>query len=471
MSEPGPIPSSSPQDLSEEREPTETDNLPIQGGEVSSGQSLGGSAKQKRQKKKGKPRKDGFESFHNVIVESMRETQRLRESNPNFENDLSSRTVFLDAMKDIESVASETIASIKVWTNKNINKAKLDQQAKRGESDASELVDAIGEADHARVEQTGTLAQSQSQKNSLLQDLAWPFAVCGLDVPGGLPRRHDFGPQIHKMKEAVSRAVLSSDLNNAANDIWKFAAGSRDDDENTVGTLDTLQEENNQIRRLGSWGTINTVGTGGTTDTDLNSLESAKAPIEIQFGIEDDDGNTIDPVLLQKAKKHREKRSSRREKLVKFDYPPIKSLRQCPRADPADLPDLFFTEGELDQIEDDRFSTMSTDDIEIVAVSSSAPVEEAPRGRGSGKSSPKSKPSPTFAANTFSKSPITVREPPEHGRKSRGRTSTPYRRRRDEDDEEADFPTHSSKSASATSNNTRLVKGVQIYLRERSTGT
>jgi hypothetical protein len=86
----------------------------------------------------------------------------------------------------------------------------------------------------------------------------------------------------------------------------------------------------------------------------------------------DDEGNAINPVLLEKAKRHREQRKKKkgRKRLVKFDYPPISSLRECPRADPADLPNLFFTEDELDQIEDDRFNTKTADDVEIVAISS-----------------------------------------------------------------------------------------------------
>lgn len=46
------------------------------------------------------------------------------------------------------------------------------------------------------------------------------------------------------------------------------------------------------------------------------------------------------------------------------------SLRQYTQPDPKDLPNLFFTEGKLDQIEDDFYITMSTDNIEIVSVSS-----------------------------------------------------------------------------------------------------
>ena len=86
----------------------------------------------------------------------------------------------------------------------------------------------------------------------------------------------------------------------------------------------------------------------------------------------DDEGNAINPVLLEKAKRHREQRKKKkgRKRLVKFDYPPISSLRECPRTDPADLPNLFFTEEELDQIEDDRYNTKTADDVEIVAISS-----------------------------------------------------------------------------------------------------
>eukprot|EP00934_Nitzschia_sp_Nitz4_P002044 Nitzschia sp. Nitz4//scaffold6_size259037//57022//58155//NITZ4_001053-RA/size259037-processed-gene-0.60-mRNA-1//-1//CDS//3329556830//2044//frame0 len=376
----------------------------------------------------------------------MEETQRLNRS----VKDLSSNGgVLMDTMKDIEVVAAGTFASITDWTKRSMptRESRQDEMPLSKHSEGSSQGDA--DADRSQPSQG-----SKTQGNTVLQDLTWPLSFLALDNDEDGPRE-GFAPQFRRMREAVSKAV-SKDLNTAATDIWRFAAGSRDDDDQSVGSIDSLLEETDQIRRLGSWGTINTVGTGGTSGTNDTDLD-------IGFGLEDDDGNIIDPVLLEKAQRHREKRSNRREKLVKFDYPPIKSLRQCPRHDPELLPDLFFTEGELDQIEDDRYSTMSTDDIEIVAVSSSGPSEPPqPKSKIS-----KAKRGAAFDDAVDNHLANTRDQPTETGWKNpKGRTSTPYRRRRDEDDEEADFPTGKSKSPS----NGRLVKGVQIYLRERSTG-
>jgi hypothetical protein len=228
------------------------------------------------------------------------------------------------------------------------------------------------------------------------------------------------------------------------NEIWKYASPSRDDDDddNTVGSFDTIQEENNMIRRLGSWNTVNTMETTGTYET---------ATINGEAMFADDDGNIIDPKLLEKAKKTREKRRPQRRKLVKFDYPPVKSMRQFPRHDPEDLPNLFFTEKELNQIEGDRYATMSTDDIEIVAVTTKNSDAEKSALRSRGRHS--------HTGSDDEKCPETEL------RSTKDRPSTPIRRRSgdDENENETEAPKPSTK-------NGRMVKGVQIFLRERSMG-
>jgi hypothetical protein len=137
------------------------------------------------------------------------------------------------------------------------------------------------------------------------------------------------------------------------------------------------------------------------------------------------------------------------------------------------LKDLWFTEGELDQIEDDRYSTMSIDDIEIVAVASKSEQGQTQKSKFKSYKSPKARRGATFADSPVegrhSLSPSSTREPPETGWKhAKGRPTTPYRRRRHDEEEEPDFPT--SPGGKSTESGGRLVKGVQIYLRERSTG-
>ena len=301
--------------------------------------------------------------------------------------------------------------------------------------------------------------------------------------------------------------------------------GDDEDDDRSRATYDTWDEENSVLRRLGSWGTVNsqftagtagtgaTFGTMATYDTEGPSVigpvsaaiakaAAAKAAAEGGLAVgpngspqngdqlvlppgshhlrnsrsqtptellHDDDGSLIDPALVEAALKKQEakkkkKRKGRRKRVVKFDYPPISSLRQYTRPDPEDLPNLFFTEDELDQIEDDRYSTMSTDDIEIVAVASREPDQ------GEGEEAGEDDDALDAKASAKSK---------EGGMKSvKGRSGTPTRRRSsggesgskkntDEEGEEANEDADESKRSSPR----RLVKGVQIYLRERSTGT
>jgi hypothetical protein len=363
-------------------------------------------------------------------------------------------------------------------------------------------------------------------------------------------------PHMRKMQQAVNKVM---DVNKLQRDIWRFTgtaseAGNKTpasrrrhfqgggddddddehersggaanwaanllgmnqnhfDDDNTVGTFDTWQEENSQLRRLGSWGTINsgfTSGTGGTFGTyELGGspASSAEDADIMRLLMEDDHGHAIDPILLertQKLKQQRQqqqqkqqqkqhpagasdtkkvKRKKRRTKVVQFDYPPIKSLRQYIRPDPEDLPNLFFTEQELDQIEEDRYCTMSTDDIEIVAVSSKLSSSE-----DNDEDYPKNAPQHSQSRSTSGE--IRENPSPEHSephapgmKPVKGRSCTPHRRRPTNDagssEEDAEGSPSSSRkkdhgrkspSTSSGAKSPRLVKGVQIYLRERSTG-
>jgi len=163
--------------------------------------------------------------------------------------------------------------------------------------------------------------------------------------------------------------------------------------------------------------------------------------------------------------------------VVKFDYPPIKSLRQYTPPNPEDLPNLFFTEHELDQIEDDRYSTMSTDDIEIVAVSS----KETSTATADDDTIDGGAPSPKNNKRNagFSKKRSDKHEQQQHqgrgvGKSVKGRSGTPNRRRTgDDDSSKKKNNKHSTddESTNGPRSPRRLVKGVQIYLRERSTGT
>jgi hypothetical protein len=318
---------------------------------------------------------------------------------------------------------------------------------------------------------------------------------------------------------------------------WEGAGGGEyedDDDDRSRATYDTWDEENSVLRRLGSWGTVNsqftagtigtvaTLGTMATYDTEagpsivgpvsvaVKAASDAKTTAEGEGGIvgpdvvprngdqlvvpgshnlrssadplHDDDGCLIDPALVEaalKTKKKKKKRRGRRKKVVKFDYPPISSLRQYTRPAPEDLPKLFFTEHELDQIEDDRYSTMSTDDIEIVAVSSKENPGATSADEGDDAIDAKAKASKKKPVS-FGSSPKASAEHEPGMKPVKGRSGTPDRRRTCGDASEkspskadkltANNNKNSGEEPEGPSSPRRLVKGVQIYLRERSTG-
>jgi hypothetical protein len=107
----------------------------------------------------------------------------------------------------------------------------------------------------------------------------------------------------------------------------------------------------------------------------------------------DDDGNLIDSKIMEGTRKKMEKvkrmQKKYRKRVVKFEYPPITSLKQCPRTDPDDIPHLFFSEEELDMYEDDRRSTFTVDDVEIVAISTSLSEENDPILKAENNASPR----------------------------------------------------------------------------------
>ena len=269
-----------------------------------------------------------------------------------------------------------------------------------------------------------------------LSDLMSPFMACQVDMNemyGSRPSRNQSSRNIHHF----------SDLKETLYNLHQA-------DSETIFSMDTaVEDEMMQMRRLASW------GTNATNDTLDNETYYGE-----QGTVTDDDGRVIPAVLLETANKRREKR--RRTRVVRFDYPPISSLRECPRHDPNDLPDLFFTEEELDEIEADRSSAVYADDIEIVAVASakssdSYSLTNTPEQSGSGDSHDKKA--------GESATPTT---PPKLSRKPR--SSSPHPRRPAKGTWSERPSDSASISKSSSREDPRLIRGVQIYLRERSTG-
>lgn len=185
---------------------------------------------------------------------------------------------------------------------------------------------------------------------SMFNAITKPFLACSSNFPKDLD-------------DAVGEIVA-----NAATVV--AAQRSPSDDFSKNYSYDDEYDEARQIRRMTSWNTLETSATALSYLTD-----GTDTPLQNIF---DDDGNPIPNVLVDLTKEMRQKRSGRRKRVVKFDYPPISSLKECPRPDPDDLPNLYFTEDELNQIEDDRVSTTVADDVEVVCVSASESSESPP---------------------------------------------------------------------------------------------
>jgi len=203
-------------------------------------------------------------------------------------------------------------------------------------------------------------------------------------------------------------------------------------------TLDSkeeqLEDEMHRLERMTSWNTLETTGTARTYSTagtygtmqsggqksrgtlDMLGLDDSDAPRSMV--IRDDDGNEI-PDVLQDLKSRRErgtrsgrngnnKSSRRKKKAVQFEYPPISSLRECPRTDPKDRAGLFFTEEELEEIETDRVSCRMVDDIEVVAVPAvTLPASNTSKGDdGDNKMSKRKTRKMTLGANRRKKDPV-----------------------------------------------------------------
>lgn len=258
-------------------------------------------------------------------------------------------------------------------------------------------------------------------------------------------------------------------------------------------SVSSSQELERQIRRLTSWNTVGTTETLGTGFSDASLTDYDAFP---QY---DDDGNAINRARLN-AMKHRG--PPRRRRLVRFDYPHVSSLRECPRPDPATLGELYFTEAELDQMEDDRECTFTADDVEVVAVASSCSTNSDNR-QPSSTSIPSTTSAdtgiisreesigdgsfPHYLSTPSRRKNFFFEEMPGRGRQlvvgQRSRkqrrfpTPGPGSRKQNkthspEEEQKVAPPTPKAEEQSPEESQRkgRLIKSVQIYLRERSSG-
>jgi hypothetical protein len=204
------------------------------------------------------------------------------------------------------------------------------------------------------------------------------------------------------------------------------SAGSRDDsiitNDNHTSHCSLRQqklalekEEAMQIRRLTSWGTV---GTYETLDSAGYAFHSAYYKNNNVMATNNNHTPQGPPATTTTTVEHSVKHlhlhtkaqttpTSPRKKVVRFDYPPISSLRECPRTRPDQIGELFFTEHELEQIEDDRYCTISADDVEIVAISTSNTAESDTNNSTNNKHSNNPK-SPSSASNNSAELDATL---------------------------------------------------------------
>lgn len=231
----------------------------------------------------------------------------------------------------------------------------------------------------------------------------------------------------------------------------------------------SCNSEEDQMRRLGSWGTFGTLATNESLETNADDLT-------IKY---DDNGTLIDPVILEKAKQNREKFRTRK-RAVQFAYPPITSLKQCPRVDPTDLDKLFFSTEELDTYENDRRSTGTVDDVEIVAVSTSLSEDVDPPKIGDDEPACSIAPctgstrSNTSSISDWSQKSGLAKFLSSPNVESRGRGSQQRQSSNATTKRRAQTPgpgrNREPFSYEEKPKEKRLLKSVQIFLRARSTG-
>ncbi len=139
-----------------------------------------------------------------------------------------------------------------------------------------------------------------------------------------------------------------------------------------------LMDEIDRLDRMNSWdthGTFTTVTTLGTaaTGTTLATVETLTTKdneglLMSENGISLQGGNVTTVRISSNAKKPKKKKKRvKRRKTVNFQYPPISSMKECPRVTEEQRKMLFFTEEELDEYENDRRENLC-DDVEVVAV-------------------------------------------------------------------------------------------------------
>mmetsp|Transcript_8740 Transcript_8740/g.12417 ORF Transcript_8740/g.12417 Transcript_8740/m.12417 type:complete len:862 (-) Transcript_8740:44-2629(-) len=138
---------------------------------------------------------------------------------------------------------------------------------------------------------------------------------------------------------------------------------------------------------------------------------------------------------------------------VQFEYPPISALRECPRLTEEECKQLFFTEEELDTYDRDRREIIS-DDVEMVAVVEKNVAEKINGRKNEGT---------TTKSNQKKEINSKKRSGFNHSTKDNSKGNSGNSSVVDTEENESQSSTNTSRHDSSSK-----LKGVQIYLRQRS---
>ena len=153
---------------------------------------------------------------------------------------------------------------------------------------------------------------------------------------------------------------------------------------------------------------------------------------------------------------------TKRKKTVGFEYPPISSMKECPRITNEERKLLFFTEEELKEAERDRKSNIS-DDVEVVAIQKSMTEESQ-----SVKSCIDQNDSFTAGSKSFGKNRTIMPENKLTPSLKVGKCSKAIEEVNAADTKRSRSSSSQGSSDKSPSSQSSKIKGVQIYLRQRS---
>ena len=257
----------------------------------------------------------------------------------------------------------------------------------------------------------------------------------------------------------------------------------------SLATMDTFEKEQlldeiERYERMNSWDTLGTLNTSCTVDTGYTSVMTGATGISNASSQSNENSNLIhlgslnkDSIMRQKQpetktttgaekkkKRKKRKKKKKRKRTVGFEYPPISTMKEIPRITSEERKKLFFTEDELDEYEKDRRYNIS-DDVEVVAVEGSD-SEEDDSDYSSSEEEQEEEGDDRYASNNGQKnSGSALRQ----GKFSNPHATSKASGIKDNTNSGAKNISNSSdRQGNGSESKGKKLKGVQIYLRQRS---